>query len=52
MFKDFSFIVDIDGTICPIKGKDEKYETDETDELFISLRISVFFVTPSTLIVW
>ena len=26
MFKDFSFIVDIDGTICPIKGKEEKYE--------------------------
>lgn len=26
MFKDMSFILDIDGTICPIKGKDEKYE--------------------------
>lgn len=26
MFKDMSFILDIDGTICPVKGKDEKYE--------------------------
>lgn len=26
MFKDYSFIFDIDGTICPIKKKDEKYE--------------------------
>ncbi len=26
MFKDYSFIFDIDGTLCPIKGKDEKYE--------------------------
>lgn len=26
MFKDYSFIFDIDGTICPIKGKEEKYE--------------------------
>ncbi len=25
-YKDYSFIFDIDGTICPIKGKDEKYE--------------------------
>jgi len=26
MFNDYSFIFDIDGTICPIKAKDEKYE--------------------------
>ncbi len=26
MYKDYSFIFDIDGTLCPIKGKDEKYE--------------------------
>lgn len=26
MFKDYSFIFDIDGTLCPIKNKDEKYE--------------------------
>lgn len=26
MFKDYSFVFDIDGTICPIKKKDEKYE--------------------------
>ncbi len=26
MFKDYSFVFDIDGTLCPIKGKDEKYE--------------------------
>lgn len=26
MFSDYSFIFDIDGTICPIKKKDEKYE--------------------------
>lgn len=26
MFNDFSFIFDIDGTICPIKKDDEKYE--------------------------
>lgn len=26
MFEDYSFIFDIDGTICPIKGKNEKYE--------------------------
>ncbi|MXP74788.1 capsular biosynthesis protein [Lachnospiraceae bacterium WCA-9-b2] len=26
MFKEYSFIFDIDGTICPIKEKDEKYE--------------------------
>lgn len=26
MYKDLSFVFDIDGTICPIKKKDEKYE--------------------------
>lgn len=26
MFKDYSFVFDIDGTICPIKRKDQKYE--------------------------
>lgn len=26
MYKDYSFVFDIDGTICPIKKKDEKYE--------------------------
>ena len=26
MLSDYSFIFDIDGTLCPIKGKDEKYE--------------------------
>lgn len=26
MFKDYSFIFDIDGTLCPIKKKNEKYE--------------------------
>ena len=25
-YKDYSFVFDIDGTICPIKKKDEKYE--------------------------
>lgn len=26
MYSDMTFIFDIDGTICPIKAKDEKYE--------------------------
>lgn len=26
MFKDYTFVFDIDGTICPIKRKEEKYE--------------------------
>lgn len=26
MFKDYSFVFDIDGTICPIKKREEKYE--------------------------
>ena len=26
MFKEFSFVVDIDGTLCPIKKKGENYE--------------------------
>ena len=26
MFSEYSFVFDIDGTICPIKKKDEKYE--------------------------
>lgn len=26
MFKDYTFIFDIDGTLCPIKKKDENYE--------------------------
>ena len=26
MFKDYSFVFDIDGTLCPIKGKNERYE--------------------------
>ena len=26
MFKDYSFIFDIDGTLCPIKRKEDKYE--------------------------
>ena len=26
MFEEYSFVFDIDGTLCPIKKKDEKYE--------------------------
>ena len=26
MFSDYSFVFDIDGTLCPIKKKEEKYE--------------------------
>ena len=26
MFEDYSFVFDIDGTLCPVKKKDEKYE--------------------------
>ena len=26
MFSDYTFVFDIDGTLCPIKKKDEKYE--------------------------
>lgn len=26
MFEDYSFVIDVDGTLCPIKKKDEKYE--------------------------
>lgn len=26
MYSDYSFVFDIDGTLCPIKKKDEKYE--------------------------
>lgn len=26
MFEDYSFVFDIDGTLCPIKKKDERYE--------------------------
>ena len=26
MYKEYSFIFDIDGTLCPIKKKEEKYE--------------------------
>ena len=26
MFEEYSFVFDIDGTLCPIKGKDERYE--------------------------
>ena len=26
MFNDYTFVFDIDGTLCPIKKKDEKYE--------------------------
>lgn len=26
MFRDYSFVFDIDGTICPIKKKEEQYE--------------------------
>ena len=26
MFKDYSFVFDIDGTLCPIKKKNERYE--------------------------
>lgn len=26
MFEEYSFVFDIDGTICPIKGAEEKYE--------------------------
>ncbi len=26
MFKGYSFVFDIDGTLCPIKGSDERYE--------------------------
>ena len=26
MYDGYSFVVDIDGTLCPVKGKREKYE--------------------------
>lgn len=26
MFEEYTFVLDIDGTLCPVKGKDEKYE--------------------------
>ena len=26
MFKDYTFVFDIDGTLCPIKQKGENYE--------------------------
>lgn len=26
MYKDYSFVFDVDGTLCPIKTKEEKYE--------------------------
>lgn len=26
MYSGYSFVCDIDGTLCPIKGKDERYE--------------------------
>lgn len=26
MYSDYSFVLDIDGTLCPIKSKEEKYE--------------------------
>ena len=26
MFKEYTFVFDIDGTLCPIKKKEEKYE--------------------------
>ena len=26
MFEEYSFVFDIDGTLCPIKSKDERYE--------------------------
>lgn len=26
MFEEYSFVIDIDGTLCPIKEKDERYE--------------------------
>ncbi|HAG68393.1 MAG TPA: capsular biosynthesis protein [Lachnospiraceae bacterium] len=26
MYEEYSFVFDIDGTLCPIKGRDEKYE--------------------------
>ena len=26
MFRDYSFVFDIDGTLCPVKGKEERYE--------------------------
>ncbi|MBF1248870.1 MAG: capsular biosynthesis protein [Lachnospiraceae bacterium] len=26
MFKDYSFVFDIDGTLCPVKKKEERYE--------------------------
>lgn len=26
MYKDYTLVFDIDGTLCPIKGKEEKYE--------------------------
>lgn len=26
MYEDYSFVLDIDGTLCPIKEKDERYE--------------------------
>lgn len=36
MDKDLTLIFDIDGTICPIKGKDEKYEDLIPDEKIVS----------------
>ena len=26
MFEAYSFVFDIDGTLCPVKGKEERYE--------------------------
>lgn len=35
MYKDISLIFDVDGTLCPIKNKDEKYEDLIPDEEMI-----------------
>ena len=32
MFKDYSFVFDIDGTICPIKKKDERKNAQDNNE--------------------
>jgi capsule biosynthesis phosphatase len=35
MYSEYSFVFDVDGTICPIKGKDERYEDLEPYEAVV-----------------
>ena len=36
MYKDITLIFDVDGTLCPIKNKDEKYEDLIPDEEMVN----------------